>query len=110
MWFYSDWRGLAHLVGFKIEKIPVIACDADPTARVLTLWQKQDVPCNVKKLQEFLEQLDRFDVLDDAADSIGIIFFVLLRFVHTMLRICKRSFVFSPEMCKLTIETVENFL
>lgn len=70
-----DWRGLAHLIGLKAEKIPVIACDSDPSARVISIWQKQENSLGtIKQLQDFLGELDRFDIVDDIADMIGIIF------------------------------------
>lgn len=74
-----DWRGLAHLIGLKAEKIPVIACDSDPSARVISIWQKQENSLGtIKQLQDFLGELDRFDIVDDIADMIvkDILYFI----------------------------------
>lgn len=67
------------------EKIPVIACDNDPTSKVLNLWPEETGICHVNKFLEILEALDRFDVIDDTIELIGNVFlfnynFIILRY------------------------------
>lgn len=50
----------------------MLACDSDPAARILHLWQKQDSPpCTIQQLKYFLGELDRYDIIDDTAEMIG---------------------------------------
>ncbi|CAG9817406.1 unnamed protein product [Phaedon cochleariae] len=61
-----DWQGLAELCKIKGEQIPSIQRSDDPTAKVLELWcEKTNPESTIENLINFLQNLDRFDVLDD---------------------------------------------
>lgn len=63
---------MAELVGIKGEQIPHLQSESDPTQRVLTIWNESNVErSTIKELLQFLEKLDRFDIIDDAKESIG---------------------------------------
>lgn len=61
-----DWNGLAELIGIGGEHIPSLRNDKDHTRKLLNLWYEKDKnKSTIKKLLVFLEDLDRFDVVDD---------------------------------------------
>lgn len=93
--YCRDWRGLAHLVGLKFEEIPVLAFDTDPTSRILHLWQKQSTSlCTIKQLQTFLEELDRYDIVNDTAEMIGqYLFYFNVSFCVFLLNNCGRFLI-----------------
>lgn len=60
-----DWRGLADLCDVPTPG-PGTVGEKDPTDTILTAWQKKDIAsASIERLCQFLEQLDRFDILDD---------------------------------------------
>ncbi|KAF2887826.1 hypothetical protein ILUMI_18347 [Ignelater luminosus] len=66
-----DWHGLAQLVGIGGEHVPHLQCGSDPTNKILTLWIKEsEENATIKKLLMHLEQLDRFDIIDDIKTSV----------------------------------------
>lgn len=69
--FFRDYRGLAELCGISGELIRSISHDSDPTYKVLKLWSDQaKSEATVAKLIQYLEHLDRFDVVDDIEDLV----------------------------------------
>lgn len=58
-----DWRGLAHLIGLNGVETGWIATTADPLLALLNHWGKNG---NLNLLENYLEIIDRYDVLDDA--------------------------------------------
>ncbi|KAF2904645.1 hypothetical protein ILUMI_01529 [Ignelater luminosus] len=66
-----DWHGLAQLVGIGGECVPHLLYGLDPTNKILALWLKESKEdATIKKLLMYLEQLDRFDIIDDIKTSI----------------------------------------
>lgn len=64
--YYRDWRGLFQVL--KLEHYHKAELDnhANPTKRILDLWQESLRGANLKELQNVLGQIDRWDVLDDS--------------------------------------------
>ncbi|KAJ8941814.1 hypothetical protein NQ318_006791 [Aromia moschata] len=61
-----DWQGLAELCGISGEKIPSIQQDSDPSNKVLDLWNEKDRNgSTIDNFLLYLEELDRFDVIED---------------------------------------------
>ena len=61
-----DWNGLAGLVGIGGEHMPSLQNDKDHTKKLLNLWYEKDKKgSTIKKLLLYLEDLDRFDIIDD---------------------------------------------
>ncbi|XP_067010925.2 myeloid differentiation primary response protein MyD88 isoform X3 [Anabrus simplex] len=56
-----DWRGLAVLTGLSQDSVLAAAWSADPTEKVLSMWEEGTLGL----LQDYLGQLDRWDVFDD---------------------------------------------
>ncbi|KAG8336083.1 Myeloid differentiation primary response protein MyD88 [Homalodisca vitripennis] len=53
-----DWRGLVHLTGVQTPS------SDSPASQVLTAWEK-DPAASLGQLEEYLGQLDRWDIVDD---------------------------------------------
>lgn len=67
-----DWSGLAQVVGLEGTLRPYLQQESDKTAVVLKLWQAKDKEnATIENLLLHLENLDRFDVIDDIEDLIG---------------------------------------
>ncbi|XP_050577281.1 myeloid differentiation primary response protein MyD88 [Bombus affinis] len=62
-----DWRGLAHVCKLSGEIIPLLTSHPDPTAYILTVWQQQRKDITLKDLQTVLEEIERWDILDDTS-------------------------------------------
>ncbi|XP_060813063.1 myeloid differentiation primary response protein MyD88 [Bombus pascuorum] len=62
-----DWRGLAHVCKLGGEIIPLLTSHPDPTAYILTAWQQQKKDITLKDLQTVLEEIERWDILDDTS-------------------------------------------
>lgn len=64
--YYRDWRGLFQVLkldtyhGVELEK------HANPTKRILDLWESSLEGASLKGLQDILGLIDRWDVLDDS--------------------------------------------
>lgn len=70
---FRYWAGLAQLLGIDGPLIPHLLQENDKTAQILKLWQAKDKEnATIPYLLQCLEKLDRFDVIDDTADLIGI--------------------------------------
>lgn len=66
---------MAQLVGINGQLRPHLAQESDKTAQILKLWHAKDKEnATIPKLLECMEKLDRFDIIDDTADLIGIVF------------------------------------
>ncbi|XP_018575417.1 myeloid differentiation primary response protein MyD88 isoform X2 [Anoplophora glabripennis] len=66
-----DWQGLAELCGISGEKIPSLQQDPDPSNKVLHLWSEEDKnESTIDKFIIYLEELDRFDVIEDISPLI----------------------------------------
>ncbi|XP_060529475.1 myeloid differentiation primary response protein MyD88 [Cylas formicarius] len=67
-----DWEGLAQLCGIPGELMPSLQNDMDPAGKVLRLWSENSKDAaTIAKLFEFLEELGRYDVLDDVTPFVG---------------------------------------
>jgi hypothetical protein len=55
------------LAGFSGQMVALIGSKHDPTAQVLSRWQKGSVGL----LRSVLGQLDRWDVVNDTQDAMG---------------------------------------
>lgn len=54
------------MAGISGQYLPALKSEGDKTAKVLQIWsQKYPKDATVKKFLEFLELLDRYDVIDD---------------------------------------------
>ncbi|XP_068970083.1 myeloid differentiation primary response protein MyD88 [Bombus flavifrons] len=62
-----DWRGLAHVCKLSGEIIPLLTSHPDPTTYILTAWQQQEKDITLKDLQIVLEEIERWDILDDTS-------------------------------------------
>ncbi|XP_076289495.1 myeloid differentiation primary response protein MyD88-like [Lasioglossum baleicum] len=62
-----DWRGLAHLSNLGGEVMALLATHPDPSTYILTSWQRKQKNVRIKDFQEILEELDRWDILDDTS-------------------------------------------
>lgn len=52
--------------------MPSLVHDPDPTNKVLTLWDERNKnESTIDKFITFLEELDRFDVIEDISPLIG---------------------------------------
>lgn len=61
-----DWRGLAQVCSIGGELVPAIASDADSTKRILNIVQTKSQNFSLKSLQDALESLERWDILEDS--------------------------------------------
>jgi len=64
-----DWRGLAELSGLTNLIIQKIQHSSDPTKELLTQWKKT-TNVNIEIFFQYLETIDRFDVIDDNKKNI----------------------------------------
>lgn len=75
--YWRDWRGIACLAKLPTPYGPTINSDADPMEKVLNIWCKnsdiKEMP-TFATLLEFLELVDRWDVCDDIAETLGKIY------------------------------------
>lgn len=63
---------MAHLCGIGGEYATGIHNNPDPTNKVLELWINKDFEnSTIDKLLSYLEELDRFDIVDDITHLIG---------------------------------------
>lgn len=60
-----DWRGLAHLLEFSSEVVSLLVSHSDPTMHILTLLEKNKKDVTIKNFQAMMEQMDRWDIIDD---------------------------------------------
>ena len=68
-----NWQGLAGLCKIHANYEASIVNNPDPTSKVLNLWQTQDPDSStIKQFILFLEEMDRFDVVTDIDELIGI--------------------------------------
>lgn len=72
-----DWRGLAHLMGLTGVETGWLSSTPDPLASLLNFWGKKG---NLFLLQNYLEVIDRFDVLDDTRQLFGELLKMLILF------------------------------
>lgn len=70
--YSRDWRGLAYVLGIPGEKIPLLESQRDPSDKLLGLLQeKSNTKITFKELQNALEKIDRWDVIDDTEPLFG---------------------------------------
>ncbi|CAD1475681.1 unnamed protein product [Heterotrigona itama] len=62
-----DWRGLAHFCKLGGEIMPLLTSHPDPTTYILATWQKKEKDATIKDLQIALEEIERWDILDDTS-------------------------------------------
>ncbi|XP_011647084.1 myeloid differentiation primary response protein MyD88 isoform X2 [Pogonomyrmex barbatus] len=60
-----DWRGLAHLLEFNGEVVSLLTSHSDPTTHIFTILEKNQKDISIKGFQTMMEQMDRWDVIDD---------------------------------------------
>ena len=63
-----DWRGLAHLSNLTGEMMPLLTTHSDPSAYILTVWEQKCKDIMIKDFQAILEELDRWDIVDDTLE------------------------------------------
>ncbi|CAL7947620.1 unnamed protein product [Xylocopa violacea] len=63
-----DWRGLAHLCNLSGELMPLVTSHPDPATYILTAWQQKEQSITFKDLQIVLEEIERWDILDDTLE------------------------------------------
>ncbi|XP_017789085.1 PREDICTED: myeloid differentiation primary response protein MyD88 [Habropoda laboriosa] len=63
-----DWRGLAHLCNLSGEVMPLLISHADPSAYILTAWEHKEKNTTLKDFQAVLEEIDRWDILNDTLE------------------------------------------
>ncbi|XP_055536182.1 myeloid differentiation primary response protein MyD88 [Wyeomyia smithii] len=68
--YWRDWRGMFQAIGLENHYISELENNANPTKRVLQLWQQMSdsikLSANLKELQNVLGFIDRWDVLDSS--------------------------------------------
>lgn len=69
---FRDWRGLAHLSNLGGEILPLLTSHSDPSAYILSTWQQKHKEITIKDLQEALEEIDRWDIVDDTLEFFGL--------------------------------------
>uniref|UniRef100_A0A182RII9 TIR domain-containing protein n=1 Tax=Anopheles funestus TaxID=62324 RepID=A0A182RII9_ANOFN len=69
--YFRDWRGVFDVVGIPKNYLPLVSTNANPTRRLLELWQFEHHQCkreaNLAELQYVLGCIDRWDILDDTS-------------------------------------------
>lgn len=60
-----DWRGLAHLLELSSEVVSLLVSHLDPTMHMLTMLEKDKKDITIKNFQAMMEQMDRWDIIDD---------------------------------------------
>ncbi|XP_070169776.1 myeloid differentiation primary response protein MyD88 isoform X2 [Polyergus mexicanus] len=60
-----DWRGLAHLLEFNGEIMSLLVSHPDPTTYMLTMLEKNKKNITIKNFQTMMEEIDRWDIIDD---------------------------------------------
>ncbi|XP_012531251.1 myeloid differentiation primary response protein MyD88 isoform X2 [Monomorium pharaonis] len=60
-----DWRGLAHQLELSTELMSLLTSHSDPTIHILTLLEKNQKDITMKNFQAMMEQMDRWDIIDD---------------------------------------------
>lgn len=61
-----DWRGLAHAFGMAGETIPLLSSHSNPSDYILeTITNTDSRKITIKDLQNALETIERWDVIDD---------------------------------------------
>ncbi|OAD53744.1 Myeloid differentiation primary response protein MyD88 [Eufriesea mexicana] len=63
-----DWRGLAHLCKLGGEIMPLLISHPDPATYILTAWEQKEKSTTLKDFQTLLEEIDRWDILDDTLE------------------------------------------
>lgn len=68
------------MVGISGEQIPYLQNDLDPTCKVLRMWcDKDSSKSTIKNLIFYLEELDRFDVVDDIRERLSTVNSVVVK-------------------------------
>ncbi|XP_071573082.1 myeloid differentiation primary response protein MyD88 isoform X2 [Temnothorax nylanderi] len=60
-----DWRGLAHLLELSTDVMSLLVSHSDPTMHMLTMLEKNKKDVTIKNFQAIMEQMDRWDIIDD---------------------------------------------
>ncbi|KAL6448554.1 hypothetical protein ACFW04_000441 [Cataglyphis niger] len=60
-----DWRGLAHLLELNGEIMSLLVSHSDPTTYMLTMLEKNKKNITIKNFQTMMEEIDRWDIIDD---------------------------------------------
>ncbi|KYN02200.1 PREDICTED: myeloid differentiation primary response protein MyD88 [Cyphomyrmex costatus] len=61
-----DWRGLAHQLELSSKFVSMLVSHSDPTMRIFTeLTDKNKKDIAIKDFQAMMEQMDRWDIIDD---------------------------------------------
>ena len=68
---FRDWRGFAHFCKLGGEIMPLLTSHPDPTTYILTTWQQKEKDVTLKDLQIALEEIGRWDILDDTSKLFG---------------------------------------
>ncbi|XP_024888101.1 myeloid differentiation primary response protein MyD88 isoform X2 [Temnothorax curvispinosus] len=60
-----DWRGLAHLLELSMDVVSLLTSHSDPTMHMFTMLDKNKKDITMKNFQAIMEQMDRWDIIDD---------------------------------------------
>ncbi|XP_077267384.1 myeloid differentiation primary response protein MyD88 isoform X2 [Temnothorax americanus] len=60
-----DWRGLAHLLELSTVVVSFLTSHSDPTMHMFTILEKNKKDITMKNFQAIMEQMDRWDIIDD---------------------------------------------
>ncbi|XP_020292829.1 myeloid differentiation primary response protein MyD88 [Pseudomyrmex gracilis] len=63
-----DWRGFAHLLDLKGEIMSLLLSHSDPTMHIFTILEKNKQSITMKDFQTMMEQMDRWDIIDDTEE------------------------------------------
>lgn len=69
--FTRDWRGLAHLLNINREHCTLLVQHSNPTMHILTMSEQNQKNVTIRDLQTLLEQIDRWDIIDDTEALFG---------------------------------------
>lgn len=67
-----DWRGLAYLLEFSAEVISLLSSHFNPTMHIFTILEQKKENTTIKDFQKMIEQINRWDIIDDTEDMLGI--------------------------------------
>lgn len=68
--FARDYRGFAELIGFPYRTIKKFEESEDRTLKILKAWESRP-DAMLDKLIDYLEKMDRYDVIEDFLPSLG---------------------------------------
>lgn len=68
---FRNWEGLVEAVGYTYELIRLLRNRDSPTAAFLEAWEIDDSNPTFANLLEYLQIIERFDVISDVLPYLG---------------------------------------